>query len=383
MSDGTQTPDQDIEYTLVLDGEDDGGALIREIERLVPEAETETAAENAADVSDETISIDPVADGSMTGTLVRTQMFDRGQTEAISAGISDTAEAGKAPAETGKTLGLKPEDTDPITSQNAEEPGPEETEIRERIRQRRDEKEAKEKRERVKLWSLIIGFIFLVAMFGVSVTSLFTVDSIEVKGNSYFTGEEIINIGHATPGRNIIYDLNKKSIVDYLEQNPYIKSASVHRKLPSTILIEVEERTQACAFRYDDDYLLMDADGTLLKKTRTEPKLTIISGIVVNKIKLGQKVGAKNTDVFNDLLEIVRAAGRSDLYFVRIDMDEDEDVKAYIYENLSVKSRHKVLIDNLENGRLHKIVEKLFEKGIKRGTITFASDGSASFEPGI
>lgn len=383
MSDGKQTPDQEIEYTLVLDGEDDGGALIREIERLVPEAETETAAENAADVSDETISIDPVADGSMTGTLVRTQMFDRGQTEAISAGISDTAEAGKAPAETGKTLGLKPEDTDPITSQNAEEPGPEETEIRERIRQRRDEKEAKEKRERVKLWSLIIGFIFLVAMFGVSVTSLFTVDSIEVKGNSYFTGEEIINIGHATPGRNIIYDLNKKSIVDYLEQNPYIKSASVHRKLPSTILIEVEERTQACAFRYDDDYLLMDADGTLLKKTRTEPKLTIISGIVVNKIKLGQKVGAKNTDVFNDLLEIVRAAGRSDLYFVRIDMDEDEDVKAYIYENLSVKSRHKVLIDNLENGRLHKIVEKLFEKGIKRGTITFASDGSASFEPGI
>lgn len=383
MSDGKQTPDQEIEYTLVLDGEDDGGALIREIERLVPEAETETAAENAADVSDETISIDPVADGSMTGTLVRTQMFDRGQTEAISAGISDTAEAGKAPAETGKTLGLKPEDTDPITSQNAEEPGPEETEIRERIRQRRDEKEAKEKRERVKLWSLIIGFIFLVAMFGVSVTSLFTVDSIEVKGNSYFTGEEIINIGHATPGRNIIYDLNKKSIVDYLEQNPYIKSASVHRKLPSTIVIEVEERTQACAFRYDDDYLLMDADGTLLKKTRTEPKLTIISGIVVNKIKLGQKVGAKNTDVFNDLLEIVRAAGRSDLYFVRIDMDEDEDVKAYIYENLSVKSRHKVLIDNLENGRLHKIVEKLFEKGIKRGTITFASDGSASFEPGI
>ncbi len=64
-------------------------------------------------------------------------------------------------------------------------------------------------------------------------------------------------------------------------------------------------------------------------------------------------------------------------------MDEDENVKAYIYENLSVKSRHKVLIDNLENGRLHKIVEKLFEKGIKRGTITFASDGSASFEPGI
>ncbi len=269
VSDGKQTPDQEIEYTLVLDGEDDGGALIREIERLVPEAETETAAENAADVSDETISIDPVADGSMTGTLVRTQMFDRGQTEALSAGISDTAEAGKAPAETGKTLGLKPEDTDPITSQNAEEPGPEETEIRESIRQRRDEKEAKERRERVKLWSLIIGFIFLVAMFGVSVTSLFTVDSIEVKGNSYFTGEEIINIGHATPGRNIIYDLNKKSIVDYLEQNPYIKSASVHRKLPSTIVIEVEERTQACAFRYDDDYLLMDVDGTLLKKTRT------------------------------------------------------------------------------------------------------------------
>ena len=149
------------------------------------------------------------------------------------------------------------------------------------------------------------------------------------------------------------------------------------------MVIEVQERTQACAFRYDDDYLIMDEEGILLKKTRTEPKLTIISGLIVNKIKLGQKVGAKDSEMFSKLLELIRAMRRSDLYFVRIDMDEEYAVKAYIYDSLSVKARFDILVANLDNGRLHKIVEKLFEKGIKRGTITFASDGSAAFEPGI
>ena len=39
------------------------------------------------------------------------------------------------------------------------------------------------------------------------------------------------------------------------------------------------------------------------------------------------------------------------------------------------------LMTNLKNGRLHQVVEKLFEEGIRRGTITFNEDGSASFMP--
>jgi len=75
-----------------------------------------------------------------------------------------------------------------------------------------------------------------------------------------------------------------------------------------------------------------------------------------------------------------------DLYFVRIDMTsytEDHIVRAYVYNKLMVKADYDALMTNIDNGRLHRVLEKLFEEGTKRGTITFGTDGSAAFEPGI
>ena len=207
-----------------------------------------------------------------------------------------------------------------------------------------------------------------------------------MQGNSHFTSEEIINIAHAVPGHNLLYNPGSKTITDYLEQNPYIKSASVLRKLPSTLVIVVEEREEAISFNYDDDYLIMDDEGILLKKTRTEPKVTSVSGLVVTKLRLGDTVGTENQQMFSRLLRLVRAMKAADMYFVSIDMtgyEEDMSVKAYIYDKLVVKTDYETLLINLKNGRLHKSVEKLFEDDIRRGTITFGEDGSASFEPGI
>ena len=90
--------------------------------------------------------------------------------------------------------------------------------------------------------------------------------------------------------------------------------------------------------------------------------------------------------MFTRLMKLIRNMKSADLYFVAIDMtsyEEDRSVKAYIYDKLVVKSSYDALLTNLSNGRLHKVVEKLFEDDTKRGTITIADDGSVSFEPGI
>ena len=259
-------------------------------------------------------------------------------------------------------------------------------EIKKRIRERKKEKKRKARRRKTVFWTALSIIALTVAGFIFSLSGFFTVDSIEVQGNSHFTSEEIINIAHAVPGHNLLYNPGSKTITDYLEQNPYIKSASVLRKLPSTLVIVVEEREEAISFNYDDDYLIMDDEGILLKKTRTEPKVTSVSGLVVTRLRLGDTVGTENQQMFSRLLRLVRAMKAADMYFVSIDMtgyEEDMSVKAYIYDKLVVKTDYESLVTNLKNGRLHKIVEKLFEDDIRRGTITFGEDGSASFEPGI
>ena len=253
-------------------------------------------------------------------------------------------------------------------------------ELKARIAKRKEDQLLKKKRQKRRLIIILSSVVIAVGLIIFSLSSFFAVDLIEVRGNSYFTSEEIINMAHATPGKNLIYHTDSSDIISYLEQNPYIKSASVSRQLPSTLVITVKERTEIGAIVYDGDYLIIDNTGLLLRKTSTTPKLTIIEGLVVSKIKSGEKIEVEDEELLQQTLKILRTMNSSDLYFVRLDMSEMY-IKAYIYETLLCKGTYSQMIDGMEKGRLHKVLEKLFEDGIKRGTITFSDEGYASFQP--
>ena len=254
-------------------------------------------------------------------------------------------------------------------------------ELGHRIAARRRESVIKRKSFRTRFYVVTITLLVSIAAAIFSLSPVFTVDSIEVRGNSHYTAEEIINMAHAVPGKNIIYHANKEEITGYLKQNPYIKSAVVKRRLPSTLVIKVKERQEKFAFKYDDDYLIMDEEGILLKKTRNKPRQTMVEGNVVNRIKLGEPLGTEDETRFKETVALIKATSKADLYFVRIDMSTRRKVRAYIYDTLLVRTDYDSLMTNLKNGKLHQVVEKLFADGIKRGTITFNEDGSASFMP--
>ena len=113
--------------------------------------------------------------------------------------------------------------------------------------------------------------VVLIAELIFSLSSYFIVASIKVEGNKYFTDEEIVAMSHAKPGKNIIYNLGSSSFKKYLTENPYIAEVNVNRKLPSTIEINVQERQQVLAVTYSDEYLILDKEGILLRKTSTDP----------------------------------------------------------------------------------------------------------------
>lgn len=225
---------------------------------------------------------------------------------------------------------------------------------------------------------IILGVIIAVIAF--SLSSFFTVDTIDVQGNKYFTDEEISNMAHASTGQNIIYKLNKGNMLNYLEKNPYIEEARVYRKLPSTIVINVKERIQIAALTYGDKFLIIDNKGTLLRMTKTKPKLTIVTGFKVKKVKLGEPVEVNSTDLFKELLSLLKSMEAGDVYFTKINITE-LFITANVYDSLVVKSKYKDLKDNIDKGRLHKVLDELFKRNIKRGTITISSDGYASFTP--
>lgn len=361
----------------VPDGSADLGVDEKAVEDLYVDTDTdEVFPEDAADLSDTIVS-------GRGRTLVATQMTPH--TIQIDAS-GDTREMPGEKAGEEQPDERQEEAPEKINDSSNQDVDPEIEAIKNKIRERKREKIRKARRRRIRFWLGVALVFAVIDAFAFSISGFFTVDSIEVRGNNRYTAEEIINIAHAVPGHNLLYNPGKQEIISFLEQNPYIKSAEVTRKLPSTLVITVNERVQACAFKYDDDFLIMDDEGILLKKTRTEPKITMVKGMIVSKIKLGETVGTENQKLFSNTLKLIRAMNAADMYFVSVDMstyDTDFQVRAYIYDNLVVRGEYESLMAFLENGRLHKIVEKLFEDDVKRGTIILGNDGTASFEPGI
>lgn len=249
-----------------------------------------------------------------------------------------------------------------------------------RIAARKREKAERNRRARRRFYIILGLAVVFIGLLIFSFSSFFDVDSIEVEGNSYFTAEEVINISHATPGQNLIYKPEKKMIVEYLEKDPYIKKATVKRHFPSTLIIQVEERKPLCSIKYDDEFLIIDKEGILLRKTKTQPKNTLVEGQVVKKIELGETIGVEDKELLDQTIKILTTMKEKDLYFVNLDMS-DMYIKAYVYDTLLCKGTYKQMISAMEEDKLHKVLEKLFEDNISRGTITFSDEGYASFIP--
>lgn len=247
---------------------------------------------------------------------------------------------------------------------------------------KRREARAKRRERLGVLPKIAIGLAVFATIFAVSFTDIFTVDTIEVEGNTYFTDEEITNMAHAETGINLWHSANTRMMKDYLEKSPYIVKAKVRRIIPGTIRIRIEERRQVGAVIFDSEYLVLDKDGLLLRRTETRPKITLISGIKIKEINVGEKLGVSDEKLLSNSLKIINAMEKGGVYFMEIEMTEMY-IQAHVYESLICVGKTDQIIEAIDKGRLQQILKVLFEKGIKRGTITISDDGYASFKPTV
>ena len=226
----------------------------------------------------------------------------------------------------------------------------------------------------------LIVFLVVSVLYVFSYASIFNVTSIEVYGNSFYTDEQIANIAHAETGVNIFHKAKAGRMKKYLEDDPYIIEATVAKSFPDTIVITVKERRQVGAIVYGDEFLIIDVDGYLIRRTRTQPRITIIKGLTVNSIQEGERIGTTNPEMFQDALNIIAAMEAGDVYFMELEMSEIT-VRAHIYDALICVGSADQIVYAIEQGHLQQILETLFGRGIKRGTINITDEGFASFSP--
>ena len=247
----------------------------------------------------------------------------------------------------------------------------------------KEERAIKRKKRRIK-FVVKLGVFLLIAGAVVFLlkSPFFNVKNFRVEGNSYYTDEEILVMGNCKTGGNIFIGIDTGDIRSRLEKDAYMSSVKVKRVLPDTVKIQLEERKQTAAIVYGEKYVVVDGDGVVLRKTGVMPEITVLKGLTISKLSVGDKVETEEKVLLRQTLQMLSVMEKSNMYFKTIELSEGE-IKAHILDNLICQGTPENIMKAMEKDSLQLVVQELFDRKIERGTIKISGDRTVSFTPKI
>lgn len=238
----------------------------------------------------------------------------------------------------------------------------------------RKKKKRKKKRYLLKFFILVI---FVTGMYFFFTSNLFDIQKITVENNKYYTAEQVISLAGAKTGENL-FEASLSQMKEKLLADPYIKNVKLKRRLPSEVVMIVEERREDAAVPYGSRYIIIDKEGMVLRKTDTEPALTLLLGMTIENMEPGTPLKVEQNAALTDTLKLLAEVKKHELFFKKIDITNIL-VKAYIYDQLVCEGTPEDIMNNM--GSLQEVLYDLYAKGIERGVIKMGSDDYFSFSP--
>jgi len=231
--------------------------------------------------------------------------------------------------------------------------------------------------------NFFIVLLFIGGMAWFVSSDFFAIDQISVIHNNNYTKDEIIAMSEVETGKNLFwFYLHKGDVRDAMEGDSYIDTVHVSIQLPGTVLLDVDERAEVASVPLDDNFILIDNEGYVLRTTQVEPKLTLLVGLTITGMEEGKVLLVEEKSNFAETLTMLNTMESSDLFFKRIDIS-DVIIKAYIYDNLICKGTPENILRSMDTGNLQIILYDLYKKGISHGTINVGADKVCSFSPKV
>ena len=146
----------------------------------------------------------------------------------------------------------------------------------ERIEENKRRRQKKKIRKLLLYTALVIGIVGV--MIVLSLTVFFKTQTITITGNSIYSKKEITAVLPIQKEKNLFL-ADVKGAEEKLEENlPYIYDARIKRKLPSTIIVDIEETPEVYAIKNKDKtYTLVDDNfKVLIKSAQKAPENSII-----------------------------------------------------------------------------------------------------------
>ena len=248
--------------------------------------------------------------------------------------------------------------------------------------QRNEQRKKRRKKRRNPFLKLLIFLLAIAGVLAFINSPFFDVENFTVEGNSYYLDEEILAMGNCKTGENIFWGTDCSDIKARLEKDAYMSEVSVKRILPDTVSITLSERKQIGAIVYGEKYVVIAPDGTVLRKTEVDPKVTVLSGLTISKLEMGEIIEVEEKVLFRQALELLREADANGMFFKKIEIGKSS-MRAYILDNLVCTGSAEHITEAVKAGKIQIVTEKLFDEEIERGTIKVSGDDNISFTPKI
>jgi cell division protein FtsQ len=227
---------------------------------------------------------------------------------------------------------------------------------------------------------LFVAICAVAAAVVLALTVFFNVETIEVRGNSRYSSEQIIENSGISIGDNLLL-MNKFKSVERIKENLiYVGDVVIRRSFPDTIVITVKEIAVAAAFRADSAYWLCDDGGMLLELSQTPPEgAAVVTGAELDEPEPGELFAAKDDTKQQPLEELFAALKNNSLFgSVRsIDITRIYDIQINYLDRYDVVFGKSGELDE-RCAKLRALIPQLEAQGNAGGKIDM-SDGEIHF----
>lgn len=213
------------------------------------------------------------------------------------------------------------------------------------------ERQKKKKRRRMISRIGIAVLVLLAIVF--APTIFFQVSKINVTGDTRYTSEQLIKSTGVKQGDNMFFLDTKQIAADLKDEYPYLDTVKLRRKLPSTLQIEVSDRTAALSIEQNGKYLILDMSGKVLEKTKSAAKGTAkVTGVPMKGLHVGDTV---DEDKYGKAASAMKLLELTDQYGMKKHIKTIDVEKAYDVR-VTYDKRYTILLGALEESNLeHKI----------------------------
>lgn len=179
---------------------------------------------------------------------------------------------------------------------------------------------------------IFVGIVALALWLTFFTLPVFNIKTIDINGNENLSKEQIESMLNTNVGNNI-FAFNKTKALKNIMSNNYVEDVSIHRKLPSTITVDIKEYKLRAYVPYMGSYLYINDYGRILDTQKTFKKqLPVVEGLKFSQFTLGEVLQVDNPSAFDTVVQLSKLFEKDQLLnvIVRVDVSDENDIHFYV-----------------------------------------------------